>query len=55
MKKSHHRKQFPAGSLLERRINLISTCCRIVLVLLGLGAVVARLLKMSPLLPSYPG
>lgn len=42
-------------SLLQRRIGLIAACCQVVLFLVGLGAIVARLLKMSPLLPSYPG
>lgn len=44
-----------ATTLLHRRIGLIASSCRVVLFLVGLVAIVARLVKMSPLLPSYPG
>jgi hypothetical protein len=43
------------SSLLHRRISLIAGCSQGILLLLGLGAIVSRLVKMSPLLPSYPG
>lgn len=41
--------------LLHKRLRLVASCCQAILWLLGVGAILARLVMMSPLLPSYPG
>ena len=42
-------------TLLLRRLHLIASCCVTILWLVGLGAILSRMVMISPLLPSYPG
>ena len=45
----------PSSLLLYKRLHLVATCCQAILWLVGAGAILSRLVVMSPLLPSYPG
>lgn len=42
-------------SLFDRRLVIVSRCLGIVTMIIGLGAIISQLAKMSPFLESYPG